>query len=154
MNIEELKQFVKEIVKKANDLKNKHTSEEKAPVNYACIFCQDEGQYNNLVGLAKTMGKIIKQTPTGPIFHISPLETVAGELKLLKIRKPDSTRKELGDADFTIPDYSEFKEKYLSQKGFKLIEREDFEMIELTDPKFHVRVYFSNPPLNEQLEIK
>jgi hypothetical protein len=121
MNINELRQFVKEIVKKANDLKNKHTSEEKAPVNYACIFCQTEEQYNELKELVKTMGKIIKQTPTGPLFRIPQLDTVAGKLQLLKIRRPDITRTELGDADFTVSDYSEFKKKYLSQKGFQLL---------------------------------
>lgn len=151
MNINELKQFVKEIVKKANDLKNKHTSEEEAPVNYACVFCQSEEQYNNLLKITSTIGKIIKETPTGPLFQIKPLNTVAGELKLLKIRKPDPTRKELGDADFTVSDYFEFKNKYLSRKGFKLIERENFEMIELIDPEFDIRVYFSNPPLDRQL---
>jgi hypothetical protein len=33
-----LTQLVKEIVNKANNLKNKHTSEKNAPFNYACIF--------------------------------------------------------------------------------------------------------------------
>ena len=151
MNINELKQFVQEIVEKANALKNKHISEENALVNYACIFCQNKEQYNELIELTKTMGKIIKETPTGPLFQIEPLSTVAGEIKLLKIRKPNPTRKELGDADFTVSNYYEFKEKHLSQEGFKLIEREDFEMIELIDPEFNVRVYFSNPPLDKQL---
>lgn len=151
MNIDELKELVKKIVKKANDLKNKYTSEEEAPVNYACIFCQTENQYNELTELAKTIGKIIKQTQTGPIFHIKPLETIAGKLYLLKIRKLELTRTELGDADFTISNYSKFKSKYLSQQGFKLIERENFEMIELIDSEFNVRAYFSNPPLDKQL---
>ena len=42
MNIKDLRQFVQEIVKKASNLKDKYTSEKKAPVNYACIFCQNE----------------------------------------------------------------------------------------------------------------
>ena len=154
MNINELKQFIQEIIKKANDLKNKHTSKENAPVNYACIFCQTGNQYDELLELTKSIGTIIKETPTGPLFQIEPLNTVAGDLKLLKIRKPDETRKELGDADFTVSNYSEFKETHLSQEGFKLIKREDFEMIELIDSEFDVRVYFSNLPLDEQLKIK
>lgn len=149
-----LKQMIEEIVKKANDLKNKHTSEKNAPVNYACIFSQSKEQYNTLLVVAQKIGRIIKETSTGPLFHIKPLNTVAGKLQLLKIRKLDTTRPELGDADFTVENYSEFKKKHLSKIGFKLITRENFEMIELVDPKFDVRVYFSNPPLNEQLEIK
>jgi len=154
MNVENLKQLVQEIVKKANTLKNKYTSEKNAPVNYACIFCQNDEQYDSLVALVKEIGKVIKETPTGPLFHIQPLDTIAGKLQLLKIRKPDATRPELGDADFTVSNYPKFKKKYLSQKGFKLIVRENFEMIELTDPPFNVRVYFSNPPLDKQFGIK
>ncbi len=154
MNVKNLKQFVQEIVKKANALKNKYTFEEKAPVNYTCIFCQSDEQYNSLVALAQEIGKVVEETPTGPLFHIQPLNTIAGKLQLLKIRKPDAARPELGDADFTITNYPEFKRKYLSQKGFSLIVRKNFEMIELVDPQFNVRVYFSNPPLSKQLGIE
>jgi hypothetical protein len=154
MNVKNLKQFVQEIVKKASNLKDKHTSEKNASVNYACIFCQNDEQYNSLVALAQEIGKVVEETPTGPLFHIQPLNTIAGKLQLLKIRKPDTTRLELGDADFTVSNYPEFKKKYLSQKDFSLIVRKNFEMIELVDPKFNVRAYFSNPPLDKQLGIK
>jgi len=153
MDVRNLKQFVQEIVKKASNLKDKHTSEKSASVNYACIFCQNDVQYNNLVMIAQEIGKVIEETLTGLLFHIQPLDTVAGKLQLLKIRKPDATRPELGDADFTVLNYPEFKKKYLSQKGFKLIVRKNFEMVELTDPKFNVRAYFSNPPLDKQLML-
>lgn len=33
------------------------------------------------------------------------------------------------------------------------MEKPDFYMIELMDPKFDVRAYFSNPPLDEQLNL-
>jgi hypothetical protein len=153
MDVTTLKQLIEEIVKKANDLKNKHISEKKAPVNYACIFSQSKEQYNNLLVVVQKIGSVIEETPTGPLFHIQPLDTVAGNLRLLKIRKPNTTRPELGDADFTVTNYAKFKKKCLSQKGFKLIVRENFEMIELVDTHFNVRAYFSNPPLNEQLKI-
>jgi len=154
MDVKNLRQFVQEIVKRANNLKDKHTSEKNASANYACIFCQSDEQYDSLVALAQEIGKVIEETPTGPLFHIQPLNTIAGKLQLLKIRKPDAARPELGDADFTITNYPEFKRKYLSQKGFSLIVRKNFEMIELVDPQFNVRAYFSNPPLNKQLGIK
>ena len=153
MNESKLKQLIQEIVKKANSLKDKHTSEKNAPVNYACIFCQSEEQYNNLIATLEKIGKVVKETAMGPVFHISPLDTVAGKLQLLKIRKPDKSRPELGDADFTVADYPEFKKRYLSQKGFSLMIR-DFEMIELADPQFNVRAYFSNPPLTKQLGLE
>jgi hypothetical protein len=72
----------------------------------------------------------------------------------LKIRKPDATRFERGDADFTIIDYPNFKSNYLANPGFKLIERKGFEMIELIDSAFNARAYFSNPTLDQQLGLK
>ena len=39
-------------------------------------------------------------------------------------------------------------------RGFLLIVKNDnFEMIELVDSNFNIRVYFSNPPLDKQLGI-
>lgn len=153
MNIGELKNLINKIVKDASLLKNEYTDEKNAPVNYACIFSQNNDQFDLLVKTAKQIGKIIKETETGPLFQIYPLETICGQLKLLKIRRPDKTRFESGDADFTIKDFRNFKKKYGSQKFFKLIKREDFEMVELANPGFNVRAYFSNPPLDKQLII-
>jgi hypothetical protein len=153
MDTEELKAKVKNIVEKAAALKNKYIDDENAPVNYACIFSQSKEEYDGLIEAAQKIGKVVKETPTGLLFQIEPLQTISGVLKLLKIRLPDFTRPELGDADFTVSNFADFKKKYLSEDGFKLIERTDFEMVELMDSEFDVRVYFSNPPLDKQLSI-
>lgn len=154
MEKNELKNLVSNIVEKANILKDKYTEEKTAQVNYACVFSHDDEEFVSLNEAAKSLGNIVKETPTGSLFRIEPLDTVAGKLQLLKIRKPDQTRMERGDADFTVKDYDSLKKKHISQDFFKLIQRDDFEMIELMNPMFDVRVYFSNPPLGEQLEIK
>jgi len=154
MNIEDLKIRVKDIVEKATALKNKYIDDKNTPVNYACIFSQSKEEYDKLVEVAQKIGNIIKETPTGLLFHIWPLKTVSGILKLLKIRIADITRLEKGDADFTVSNFFEFEKKYLPKAGFRLIEREDFVMIELIDSEFDVRAYFSNPPLDIQLNIK
>ncbi len=153
MNSNSLKLLVQQIVKRAEELKDKHTAEKNAPVNYACIFSQSEAEYDELLIAAKRLGKIVKKMPSGLLFQIKPLETVVGKLQLLKIRVPDVTRPERGDADFTVSNYAKFKEANLSRPGFKLILKEDFEMIELMDSEFDVRVYFSHPPLDEQLGL-
>ncbi len=145
--------LIQQIVKQAKELKDKYTKEKNAPVNYACIFAQNQSEFDNLLNLTKQIGTIIKETPMGPLFKITPITTIAGQLKLLKIRRPDSTRTELGDADFTVNQYSEFKKENSNKKEFKLIERENMEMLELIDPKFNVRAYFSYPPLDQQLNI-
>ena len=153
MNEDDLKKQVQKIVKDSCELKDKYTDQHDAPVNYACIFSQSQEEFEALINITKKIGKIIKDTPTGPLFNINSIKTVSGDLKLLKIRNPDHTRPERGDADFTVSDYPDFKKKYLSKDGFRLIERKDFEMIELMNSDFNVRVYFSNYPLDKQLNI-
>jgi len=153
MNSDALKQLVKGIVEEANNLKNKHIELQDTPVNYACVFSQNQEEYMELLESTKQIGKQILETTTGILFHIAPIETVAGNLKLLKIRLPDKTRPERGDADFTISDFAQFENKYLPQPGFKRIEKQKFYMVELIDPSFNVRAYFSNPPLDKQLGI-
>ena len=148
----EFTQLVENIVKEAKRLKDKHTKEIDASVNYACIFCQNDDEYKTFKQLAGELGSVLEQTKSGPLFRIK-IETVAGTLQLLKVRNPDITRKERGDADFTVDDYSNFKTDYIGVRGFKVMTNKDFEMIELMDPDFDVRAYFSNPPLDQQMGL-
>ena len=146
---------VLEIIQLALELKNTHTTEQTAPVNYACIFAQTDEEYEELEKETVKLGKVVKETPMGNVYLLAePIQTVAGPLKIVKIRKPDQNRPERGDADFTVSNYSEFKKKYLDQPGFKLITRPEMEMIELMDPKFNALAYFSHPTLAETLGIK
>jgi hypothetical protein len=85
---------------------------------------------------------------------IPNITTPAGILRVLKIRKPDPTRTERGDADFSINNYHEFKNHVLSRPGFSLIRRPKTEMIELIDNNFDVRAYFSYPPVETHDGIK
>jgi len=153
MDAKDLKIKIKNIVKTATALKNKHIDDKNAPVNYACVFSQSKDEYDELVEVARKIGNVIKETPTGLLFRIEPLPTISGILKLLKIRLPDPTRPERGDADFTVSDFPDFEKKYLPRSGFKLIKREKSKMVELMDTEFDVRAYFSNPPLDKQLGI-
>lgn len=154
VDIENLKLLVQRIVKQALDLKNAHTDQDTAPVNYACIFSQTEREHRELCKAAEELGAVVRETPNGPLFRIAPLATVSGKLQLLKIRAPDQSRPERGDADFTVLDYPNFKKCHLAKPGFKLIIKEQFEMIELRDAAFDVRAYFSYPPLTTQLNIE
>lgn len=153
MNQEEFIALVKKLVADACALKDRHTDEYDAVVNYACVFPQSQAEYDEYYALANALGTTAKETATGKLFMIDPIETVAGILRLVKVRIPDPTRTERGDADFTVRNYDEFKAIALQQSGTKLIERETMEMIELMEEGSDVRVYFSNPPLDVQLGI-
>lgn len=150
----ELILLVQNIVEQAMALRDKHTSETSAPVNYACIFTQSNEEYEKFLIIARTLGSVVHETNMGPVFRIRPLTTIAGDLELLKIRKPDPKRPERGDADFTLSDYQTFKNTYLHTPGFGIIARENMEMIELSDPNFNVLAYFSHPMLFDVLKLK
>lgn len=144
------------IIPKTLELNQIHIPDESVRVNYSAIFCQNYVEYEALNMEAAALGAIAEDTPTGPLYKFhKPLQTLACPLWFIKIRKPDPTRPERGDADFVLKDYNSFKEKYLKDmKYFKLIDRGNFEMIELKDSKFDVISYFSNIPLIVQLGIE
>ncbi len=155
MNAADFSALVQDLVAQAKQLSEKHTAERNAPVNYACVFAQSENEYEALLDATQQLGgSIVKETTMGPVFKISPITTAAGDLGLVKIRRPDPKRPERGDADFTVSDYPHFKKTHLGRPGFSLITREDFEMIELIDPAFNVLAYYSHPTLTEVLGLE
>ncbi len=140
------------IVSKSIELKNKFTDASSAPVEFACIFCQNEEEYNKFTSTIEKLGKIVENTPSGFTYLLDlPFKTIAGPLKLVKIRKPDF-RKERGDADFNT-DYRELKEKYLNSPKFELVKYGTFEMMRLSDPNFDVMTCFSDIPKSKSLKI-
>jgi hypothetical protein len=153
MTKKELITLVQEIVLGAVQLKDAHTDIPDAKVGYACVFAHSEAEYAELREAAEIMGKEIKVTPTGSVFLVEPISTVAGTLRAVKIRIQDETRTERGDADFNVADYPAFKCAVLGKPGFTLIPREDFEMIELMAADADVRAYFSNPSVETWLGI-
>ena len=153
MNPQEFKTLIQIIVTEASKLRDTRTTEHGAPVNYACVFSQNEQEYESLLAVAGQLGKAVQETTMGPVFYIEPLSTIAGNLRIVKIRKPDPKRTERGDADFTVADYATFKKTYFGKPGFRIVERPNMEMIELADPIFNVLAYFSNPPLGKILGL-
>jgi hypothetical protein len=148
-----MEQLIKYIVQKAFTLKDRYTDQKNIPVYYACIFCQTSDEYNLFIEEANKLGRKVEERSNSLLFRISPIDTVAGKLELLRVRQPDATRPERGDADFIVPDYPSFKSKYLNEPGFKLIPRNGSEMIELHKERDAVRVYFSAPELIKSLLI-
>jgi len=151
-----VKEIIEYIVPKSLELNRLYLPNEQVHINYSAIFCQSNEEFETLNADAAQFGMMIEDTPTGPLYKFTkPLETLAGPLWLLKVRKHDATRPQRGDADFTLKDYISFKSEHLSDsQHFSLIEREYFEMIELKDPQFDVLSYFSNPPLTVQYGIE
>ncbi len=140
------------IVNRSVQLKNKFTDATSAPIEFACIFCQNKKEYSEFTKEIEGLGKIVEETPTGLTYLLTdPIETIAGHLRLVKIRKPDF-RKERGDADFNT-EYRKLKEKYINDQRFELVTYENFEMLRLSDPSFDVMTCFSNIPKSKNLAI-
>ena len=153
MNEKDLYKKIQIIVTECNKLKNKYISKNNSLIDYCCIFSQSKEECNELEDCVQKIGRLLNKTATGNLYQINQVETECGVLRVLKIRIPDITRPEMGDIDFIIDNYDEFKEEYLQEENFKLIQRETFEMIELMDNDFNVRVYFPNPPVTKQFEL-
>lgn len=152
MSIDEFNEIIDYIVQECVILKRKYV-EEKLEIDYICIFSQSQEEYDQFLKFAPSLGVIVDQTKTGPVFKFnSPPQTIAGKPRLLKVRIPDKTRPQRGDVDFNT-DYEKFKIKYLDNKRFTLVKRENFEMIELRDEKFDVLVYFSSIPQSKLLGV-
>lgn len=144
---------IKYIVSRSVELKNKFTDASSAPVEFACIFCQNEKEYKVFTNSIEKMGKIVETTPSGFTYLLDEsLKTTAGPLRLVKIRKPDF-RLERGDADFNT-DYKKFKNRYQKDPRFELVKYKTFEMLRLSSSDYDVMACFSNIPKSKNLGIK
>jgi hypothetical protein len=142
-NFEDL---VKNLVTKCISLKNKYVKEKDLVADWICFFAQSEEEYQELMKLASDYGHVVKDTDSGPIYRFDKqIHTEAGVPNVVKVRKPDITKPELGDVDFNTS-YVEFKDKYLDNKRFTLIVRDKFEMMELKEEGWDVMCYFSSVP--------
>ena len=151
--MKELIKIINYIVNRSTELKNRFTDASTAPVEFVCIFCQNEEEYEKFTSLIQSLGKIIQNTPSGFTYLLDkPIKTISGPLRLIKIRKPDAQRRERGDADFNT-DYKNFKERYQGNHKFELIKRDAFEMLRLSDPEFDVMACFSSIPMSKDLGI-
>lgn len=151
--MEELTKIIEYIVLRSTDLKNCYTDEKNAPVEFGCVFCQNEDEYEKITNKIKIYGKAVEDTISGFTYLLdAPIKTVSGPLRLVKIRKPDPKRNERGDADFNT-DYQTFKKKYANDPKFELIKRDTFEYLRLSDLNFDVMACFSNIPKSKDLGI-
>ena len=141
------------IIGHSTELKNTFTNASTAVVEFACIFCHNEEEYQTFTGIIQTLGKIVERTTSGYTYLLDePIITAAGSLRLVKIRKPDPQIVTRGDADFNT-NYESFKKRYGGNPRFELVKRPTFEMLRLSDPQFDVMACFSSIPKSKALGI-
>lgn len=144
----DLQNLITTIAAKSEVLKNKIIGSHKTKLSYTCIFAQNAQQHEQIEAQLEKIGRIVDATTTGNVYMIQPIETAAGPARIVKNRRPDPTRTELGDCDFELDDYAKFKGANIGNPGFSLINRPAAEMIEYMERGGEVRLYFSNPPVS------
>lgn len=151
-----LKEIIDYIVGQGVAALKQFTNEPNFVLDYLAIFSNNESEYNTFISIAQPLGKEIdpETVKTGRTFLLQePIETSHGALRLIKIRKPDPTRPQRGAPDFKVPNYEEFKNRYLKSSGnFTLMLRDNYEMIELKG--VDVLVYIPSVTTSERLGLK
>lgn len=151
--MQELEQIIEYLVSQGVLALEENTDERDFSIDYVAVFARDDDEFNDLILQIESFGTEVdkEMSATGVTFKLDKsLETSAGKLDLIKIRKPDKTRPQRGAPDFKVNRYDEFKENYLQTSGnFTLMVREDYEMIELKGED--VLVYIPNKALSERM---
>lgn len=141
-NQEELLDTISYIASKATELCKKITGEEY-PIATLTVFSHYPREFEKLKEIALSMGTLDSEN-NGPYVKLhNPTQLPKNKLELLRIRKPDPYRMQVGCCDFEVKDYQEFKDKYLASNpdNLRVIERPKYEMIEFFDPDYDVLAY-------------
>ncbi len=150
--VSDLLNIVQKIVDKGIRAINNYLEESELPIDYVAVFAQSKEEYKTFSDSIEKLGQIVEETSTGFTYKLNyPLKTAGGQLLLVKIRKYDKSKPQLGAPDFRVEKYSAFKKKYKGLKNMNLIERPDYEMLELIAED--VLIYFPDKPLSVELGI-
>lgn len=112
----------------------------KLPIEYLTIFSQSEEDFSNLRENLKGIGDETEANNGFKYNLKKPIHYKRDKISLIRIRKPDIHRKELGcgDLKYMDKDYADLRAVAL-RKGLDIILRDGYEMIELSD--FDTNVY-------------
>jgi len=106
------------------------------------VFAHSQSEFELLTEILAKIGKQYDYNNGPRVELYEPIEVGENRITHLRIRKPDIERPQVGSNDFET-NYKTFKKDYLSQHpdNIILIERPEYEMIELRDKEFDVLAY-------------
>lgn len=111
-------------------------------ISYLTIFSQSNEDFQSLKSEIQQMGEELDANNGFKYKLNSPIKYLGERIELIRIRKPDIHRKELGCADLSYKkeDYNNLRTIAL-EKGLDIIVRKGYEMIELSEFKINVYAY-------------
>ncbi len=141
INQEQFIEIVENIAKETTKMSQKIIGD-IFPIKSLTIFAHSGKEFDQLVEILSEMGKQYNYNNGPRIELFEPIEVENNNVEYIRIRKPDIERPQIGCNDFET-NYEDFKEKYLSKypNNLFLIERTDYEMIEMKDKDFDVLAY-------------
>lgn len=156
MTWKDIQEIIQYIVHKGLLALEGSSAQDKSPIDFVSIFSKDDLEFNQLTEAIEPRAKKIKSDTgiTGITYLLSTsIQTEAGELKIVRIRKPDPTRPQRGAPDFRVPDYKSFKEECLNKNSgnYTILMRKGFELVEIKG--INVLVYVPNVPISEELGL-
>jgi len=124
------------------------------------VFCHYEDEFERLIKIRKELTDLANNWNQKyfrlhkPIVISAKNDVPKTTYTYLYIRKPDSSKHQVGDMDFYLkPDkYKELKQSLLSgetMKGVKLFERPDLDLIKLYDPNSDVVAFIGSYELSK-----
>lgn len=136
----DIEKRISTIVDEVQKLRNVCYPENILPIEYLTIFSQSENEFTSLRESLSLLGQETEANNGFKYILKEPLIYQGETMTLVRIRKPDIHRKELGCADliYNESDYQRLRDIAL-EKGLDIILRKGYEMIELSD--FNINVY-------------
>jgi hypothetical protein len=140
-NKDELFDAVDYVAERALLLSQKAIGQE-LPISYLTIFAHYETEYDELVGMVRELGELSEANNGVKVLLNEKIANRGQSIGQLRIRRPDPYRTQVGHCDFSVQNYTDFRQTNLANnKNLRLIERPDYEMIEFFDPDFDVFAY-------------
>ena len=139
---EELLDAVQYVASKASELSKRVTGIEYQIVTLT-VFAHYPEEYEKLREISLELGEFDHENNGVFVKLHEPINLSSGKLELLRIRKPDPYRMQVGCCDFEVGDYERFKRAYLQKnsQSLRLIERPEYEMIEFFSPDYDILAY-------------
>ncbi len=112
-------------------------------ISYLTLYTHREEDFVRLCTFMSELGKPVDVEDGIRFVLKSPIKTRSGPLKRVRIRKPDPYLAHVGAGDFTVGDYTDFRDAELAQNpgNIRMIQRDGYQMMEFHDASFDVFAY-------------